>query len=29
MPNKPSMAEKNKNDGEKDSINLLLEKSLM
>jgi hypothetical protein len=28
-PKKPSMAEENKNDGAEDSINLLLEKSLM
>ena len=29
MPKKPSMVEENKNDGAEDSINLLLEKSLM
>jgi hypothetical protein len=29
MPKKPSMSELNKNDGEKDSINLLLEQALM
>jgi hypothetical protein len=28
MPKKPSMVEENKNDGEKDSINLLLEQAL-
>jgi hypothetical protein len=28
MPKKPSMVEENKNDGEEDSINLLLEQAL-